>query len=818
MIDLGSRWVPWLLLLLGAVSTPGPRQSEEDYAEVVFAAQEAGDASAEGRAVYDLANFLCREGRLEEAYDLLREGTETSHPHLPYFYLRLAAIARARDLWGDARQWLDLAASVKDAPRTPSSFAFYLHGECFRYHLSLGLLDLAAMDLDEEERRAADLGENAHARATLVQHRLEYLLAIDDHERVVEIADELLSDPLHPDFVGQIGKLRAFALVETSRRDPEVRAKAVAVMEELLRIAEAGERGAPTPQDELHLELFLAMLQLEAEDHGAAERWLARAGARIEDLRRDGEENVRTRLAVLHDSLRGYHRIRSGATGEAGERALEEMRAAFDRLLAEWRSVPPRPGGIGFLWFSHKQLILEYLLRATLLVEGPEEGAARALEDLLRAQAQGSLARRLGAPESARLSEVRRSLLDPGHGLLVYLPSPERGLVFAVDRERILVADLAPRVTLLEARRAFLAEVTRSPADGAPAGMGNAASRDMAALLLPDPVRTAVREWEGITVVGLDLLGWIPFEALPFPGERPLGLERAVDALPSVPLGLHLVGREEARAAAGEFLFLGAPTPTPEARARYGIEDLSDRLRPEHLERMNRAAGRHVLRSHVGREATARRLAGGALDDVAVLHLLTHGVFDPRGAEPHTLRERPAALVLTAASAEDDGLLRCEDVEALEHMPPLVVLSACGAARGQVRQGEDGANHLGGAFLGAGAATVLLSGADLDFDATLELVTRFTEHLVGGNAPPARALQLARRDLVEAHPEWAHPYYHGLMQVVGLGRQPLRLSPAPAPAESGWKTPLAAGVVLGVLVLAWIATRRRRGGATPAPR
>ena len=96
-----------------------------------------------------------------------------------------------------------------------------------------------------------------------------------------------------------------------------------------------------------------------------------------------------------------------------------------------------------------------------------------------------------------------------------------------------------------------------------------------------------------------------------------------------------------------------------------------------------------------------------------------------------------------------------------------MLLAACGAGRAPLLRGEDGVGAFGGALLSAGARAVVLSPADLDLEATLELLGTFNAGLAGG-ASPAEAMRAARRRLAGAG-RLDHPYFHSLLRVVGLG-------------------------------------------------
>jgi hypothetical protein len=197
-----------------------------------------------------------------------------------------------------------------------------------------------------------------------------------------------------------------------------------------------------------------------------------------------------------------------------------------------------------------------------------------------------------------------------------------------------------------------------------------------------------------------------------------------------------------------------------------------------------------------------------------VLHFFTHGLRDPE-------LERPAGLLL-AADGIHGGRLWCGQAEDLA-VPPLVVLSVCGAGRGPVREGSGPVTHLGGAFLFAGADAVVHSHSDLYELPTLALMEVLHARLAAGDSP-AEALRRARCALVEGG-EWTDPYYHGLLRVIGLAHRPVFSAPAEAarpgttPAgeaaspSRGWIVGLGLGLVV-VVAAALVLRGRRRARAT----
>jgi len=238
-----------------------------------------------------------------------------------------------------------------------------------------------------------------------------------------------------------------------------------------------------------------------------------------------------------------------------------------------------------------------------------------------------------------------------------------------------------------------------------------------------------------------------------------------VDYLPSLPVGLQLAhrsGRVRADTARPIDLWLvAAPAANEESTlARQELPALS--FSAEERERLTSPYPEEAIRVFSGTHATRACLAQSELADARILQLFVHGAVD-------LSRERPAGLVLAPAPG-DSGTLWCEDLERL-HLPPLVVLAACGAARGPLRRGEDGLTNLGGAALYAGARCVILARGDLELQATLQMLETFHARLRAGDGP-AEALRSARRKL-SADARWSHPFYHSLLQVVGLGQEPV---------------------------------------------
>jgi CHAT domain-containing protein/Tfp pilus assembly protein PilF len=132
-----------------------------------------------------------------------------------------------------------------------------------------------------------------------------------------------------------------------------------------------------------------------------------------------------------------------------------------------------------------------------------------------------------------------------------------------------------------------------------------------------------------------------------------------------------------------------------------------------------------------------------------VLHLACHGLF--RADNP-----------MFSAVKLHDGWLTAADVMQLNLKDALVTLSACESGRGTVLRGDE-VIGLPRAFLGAGAASVVVSLWLVQDKTTVKLMTHWYNQLNQGMGRVA-ALQAAQRALRERYP---HPYYWAPFVLIG---------------------------------------------------
>lgn len=133
----------------------------------------------------------------------------------------------------------------------------------------------------------------------------------------------------------------------------------------------------------------------------------------------------------------------------------------------------------------------------------------------------------------------------------------------------------------------------------------------------------------------------------------------------------------------------------------------------------------------VGEEATVARVGSG-FSGARMAHIVAHGTFRS---------DNPLFSSLQLA----DGPLTVCDLELLQHVPPLMVLSACDGGASAVAAGDE-LLGLTSALLSFDARNVVASVTSVPDDLTRRLMVEFHRRLASG-AETAAALTAARREL-----------------------------------------------------------------------
>ena len=245
------------------------------------------------------------------------------------------------------------------------------------------------------------------------------------------------------------------------------------------------------------------------------------------------------------------------------------------------------------------------------------------------------------------------------------------------------------------------------------------------------PVADLLDEPE-IIIVPDRVLYKVPFAALEDENEKPLSETFRIRIAPSLttlkliqdsPADYHsqtgalIVGDPEV----GQVTYKGRPKWIPPlACARMEAEMIGRQLRTEPL---------------IGENATKRKVLDN-IHSVSLIHFAAHG-----DAERGEIALAPS-FPTNGYPTEDDYLLTMAEISQVRLTAKLVVLSCCHSACGQIR--SEGVVGIARAFLASGARSVLVALWAIQDEATEQFMSRFYEHLIGGESA-SESLHLAMK-------------------------------------------------------------------------
>lgn len=358
------------------------------------------------------------------------------------------------------------------------------------------------------------------------------------------------------------------------------------------------------------------------------------------------------------------------------------------------------------------------------------------------------------------LKEVRQYLLAPGTLLLSYHLGKERSFVWSVSRDEVHLHVLPPRQKL-DARVGDLVRRLRRPANPVEADALKLALVDTGRALL-GPVAAEVATAERLLILPGGSLKSLPFGALPDPDfpDRLLAASKEVVYLPSISVLVELRRQQGLQQLGKGLAILADPVVNAEDPRWNGSPPGGPRspyTRLEHagseLERIQAAAKGMPFLAAAGFAANRDLWLSGRLASYRYLHFATHGFWDESWPE--------LSQLLLSTYARDgsprDGFLRAYEIRRLRLSAELVTLSACdsGASR---EIGSEGMFGLSRGFFDAGARNVLMSLWPVHDAATAELMASFYHHLWVEKQSPARALQLAQKQMADGT-SWPDPFY-----------------------------------------------------------
>jgi hypothetical protein len=550
------------------------------------------------------------------------------------------------------------------------------------------------------------------------------------------------------------------------------------------------------------LEALLAAPSLPTDSRTLASLWLADL-----ELRRGRPARAAAHLAVadlvptrgqrwLSAAVRSELARASGSSAEELARHEANLRSILREMIAEWRLASWERESTGFLRLGARLRTLAELIAVTVTLHGPEA----AMQDVLDVQCCTSLSRARAA-EPLPLAQLRQRVLRSDHGALVFVPAWNGSHVFAFDRDRLVHTTLPRAAELRQHTAALRQELLALDQDTVPEATVTALRQHSATLaeaLLPPAVRALMANWSHVTITGGNLLGSPVFGCLPWDGDTLLGERFALATTGSLPLLVRL--QEQAPDPAGHLhsTVFATLQPAPAFAERNRISEHLP-LAGDRWQRLCAALPRDA-QLLVDEAATVDAFVARATAEPAWLSLLL-----AHGEQP--LVDQPPALGFAPDQHHPDGALTPARIRAAGARG-LVVLAACHAARGPLRMGDDDvAESLAGAFLFAGACTVVASPAPLRLSMHLETASALIAASMAG-IEVAEALRLARREVGGS--DWVQRYRAAQIELTGLGTAVL----APVAARSAPWLWLGGAALLGALLLPllrrWISCRPAR--------
>jgi CHAT domain-containing protein/predicted negative regulator of RcsB-dependent stress response len=591
----------------------------------------------------------------------------------------------------------------------------------------------------------------------------------------------------------------------------------------------------------------LGRIELKTGNQQKAEAYLLHSIEITEKLNRvSTSRDLRTAFyGSIHDRYQTYiellmtkARTAPGAGFEV--RAFETSESARARSLAEFfRATQPSltPGIDQELAQKEKtlrQLVVqksEY--RSTLLSGKETAGSKEELRvvnaDLSRLETEyneliATISKRFPAyqqitnPAAWSLERIQNEVIQNDQTLLLeYSLGLEKSYAWAVTRNSIKAFELPGGAEINDAAKKLSGLLVLPPAADSESKL-NQAAQDLSRMILA-PVGAELNK-QVIIVAADGGLNYVPFQILPQPSNNePLVANFEIINAPSASI-LGDLQREAAQrhratrllAAFGDPVFNLKQIAQNSTQQTPGMVRWRSAMRDIRPDRHSFDSSMIPQLFYAARElANLRELAGSdslVLSDVsatrdsllktdlaqyAMLHLATHGIFDPD-------RPEDSGLLLSTTNREGqqiDGFLRLQDIYELRAPVLLVVLSACETALGRDVQGE-GLVGVTRGFMYAGASSVLASLWKVDDAATSELMKLFYTNMLQHGMTPGEALRAAQNS-IRQDPNWRSPYYWAAFTLQGEYKQVIKPVAIPNPSLIRFRVMIAIAVVLLML-------------------
>ncbi len=379
-------------------------------------------------------------------------------------------------------------------------------------------------------------------------------------------------------------------------------------------------------------------------------------------------------------------------------------------------------------------------------------------------------------PTAWDLRKIQEKVIaDDQTVLLEYSLGSEKSYVWAVTRSGITSYELPNEKTIDPVARRVHKLLSSPPLNGSDSELASAAQE--LAVMIFSPVTEHLNK-RRIILVADGVLNYVPFQILPSPSSNKLLVDDAeIINAPSASIFGELQQEAMNRQPATNLLAaFGDPVFATDYQAKdaekneqlIATAQLRSALRDNNLndEAFNRQGlsrlfyAKHELDSLgevagekglIVREydATRDRFLQTDLTQFAILHLVTHGYFNPK-------HPQNSGFVLSDIDRDQKqmpGFVGLREIYELRAPVLLVVLSACQTALGENVRGE-GVIGMTRGFMHAGASSVVASLWEVDDNATAELMKLFYSNMLKRGMKTGEALRAAQ-NTIRQRPELA---------------------------------------------------------------
>jgi tetratricopeptide (TPR) repeat protein len=198
-----------------------------------------------------------------------------------------------------------------------------------------------------------------------------------------------------------------------------------------------------------------------------------------------------------------------------------------------------------------------------------------------------------------------------------------------------------------------------------------------------------------------------------------------------------------------------------------------------------------LVKGHIIQKTLEKPELEKLLEENSILHLAMHSLAtEKNGISPYFILDSISDPLLSKRMHD-------YEIQALSISSPMVVLSSCETAGGELRSGE-GIMSLSRSFLQAGAGSVVHSLWPVEDSKSREVMSEFYREIKRGQSK-GKALSNAKSLYISKHPPfYTHPYYWAAFQVSGDS----------TPLRSKWTWPLIPGSILTVILIFCYLRRR----------